>query len=262
MQKSNKKNIDFVLHYYKAGKLDTRKAIRKFKEGKGTERELHPWRYVSIAATLLILIAAGAIVLFHKDTTTLVASNIAKTYLLPDKSKITLAPHSTLSYKGDDYRKVAMTGKIYFEVKHDNTHPFDITGDMSHVRVLGTKFQVAENRATSEVYVTSGKVMFAAKSSADGIILTQGMKAVLGKGDAKPQLVQNSDINQTAWATHQFHFDNTPINDVMQQLSAYYGVSLSASENGKRLSGDFDASDINDITSIIEETLNIKISKK
>jgi transmembrane sensor len=88
------------------------------------------------------------------------------------------------------------------------------------------------------------------------------MKAVLGKGDAKPQLVQNSDINQTAWATHQFHFDNTPINDVMQQLSAYYGVRLSASESGKRLSGDFDASDINDITSIIEETLNIKISKK
>jgi transmembrane sensor len=159
MQKSNKKNIDFVLHYYKAGKLDTRKAIRKFNERKGTERELHPWRYVSIAATLLILIAAGAIVLFHKDTTTLVASNIAKTYLLPDKSKITLAPHSTLSYKGDDCRKVAMTGKIYFEVKHDNTHPFDITGDMSHVRVLGTKFQVAENRATSEVYVTSGKVI-------------------------------------------------------------------------------------------------------
>jgi transmembrane sensor len=81
-----------------------------------------------------------------------------------------------------------------------------------------------------KVYVTSGKVSFAAKSSADGIILTQGMKAVLGKGDAKPQLVQNGDINQTAWATHQFHFDNTPINDVMQQLSAYYGVRLSAAK--------------------------------
>lgn len=262
MEKTNKKNIDFVLRYYEAGKMDTRKALRQIKERTSMKRGLHLWRRASIAATLLVLVVAGAMVLFHKGTVTLTAANSVKTYLLPDQTKVTLAPHATLSYTGDNCRQVAMTGKIYFEVKHDEVHPFDITGNLSHVRVLGTKFMVDERAAAAAVYVTSGRVMFAGKGETEGMILTRGMSATLKKGMKKPRQDADGDINATAWATHTFHFDGTPIDDVLNTLSDYYGVRLTTDDTGKRLSGDFDASDINDLTSIIEETLDIKISRK
>ena len=262
MEKNDKNNIDFVLRYYEVGKLDTQKAMRQFMNRTGIRREQHPWRYVSIAATLLVLIVAGTMVLFHKDTTSLTACNAVKTFLLPDRTKVTLAPHATLTYTGDDCRKVTMTGKIYFEVKHDEAHPFDIKGDMSHVRVLGTKFMVSEGCASSEVYVISGRVLFTAKTEADGVILTKEMRATLAKGAKKPQIAESGSVNQMAWATHKFHFDNTPVNEVLNTLSCYYSTHLSANNTGKRLSGDFDANDLDDILSIIEETLNIKISQK
>lgn len=262
MEKFNKKNMDFVLHYYEAGKLDTQKAIRLIKERTGMRRESHTCRYVSIAATLLVLVVAGALLMFHKDTTTLTAGNAVRTYMLPDHSLVTLAPHSTLSFTGDDCRDVSMTGKIYFEVKHDAAHPFDINGSMSHVRVLGTKFMVSENAASSEVYVANGKVLFTAKSESDGVILTKGMRARLSKGSARPQLAEGGSVNQAAWATHKFHFDNTPVNEVLNVLSDYYNVRLSAGDTGKHLSGDFDATDLTDVTDVIEETLNIKIVRK
>lgn len=56
-----------------------------------------------------------------------------------------------------------------------------------------------------------------------------------------------------------FHFDNTPINDVLSQLSGYYHVELTASDTTRHLSGDFEADDLDLLIGMIEETLHIKI---
>ena len=56
-----------------------------------------------------------------------------------------------------------------------------------------------------------------------------------------------------------FHFDNTPINQVLAELNAYYGLQLSASDTTKHLSGDFEAESPEMLVGMIEHTLGVEI---
>ena len=127
MKKETDKNLQYVLKYYAAGRLDTRKALKAVRQRAGISvRRPSPWRWVGMAATLLVLIAAGAYMWLRLSTTTLEAGSSVVAYTLDDGTCVTLSPHSTLSYRKADCRTVAMTGHIYFQVRHDEQHPFDI----------------------------------------------------------------------------------------------------------------------------------------
>ena len=58
-----------------------------------------------------------------------------------------------------------------------------------------------------------------------------------------------------------FHFDDTPINEVLGKLSRYYDVQLSASDTTKRVSGEIEAASADDAIEVLETTLDIKINK-
>lgn len=57
-----------------------------------------------------------------------------------------------------------------------------------------------------------------------------------------------------------FKFDKEPIGKVLKKLSAYYGKSLSTTDSTKVLSGEIEATSCEDMVSIIESTLDIKIT--
>lgn len=59
-----------------------------------------------------------------------------------------------------------------------------------------------------------------------------------------------------------FHFDNTPLREVLDELSNYYGVTLTADQEDKRLTGDFEADSLNMTIRLIEEVLDITISRE
>ena len=74
--------------------------------------------------------------------------------------------------------------------------------------------------------------------------------------------IENTTISpQTspkAEARH-FHFDNTPLPEVLQTLGQHYGVTLTASETDKRLTADFDSDNLDETLSMIEQVLGVKI---
>lgn len=90
-----------------------------------------------------------------------------------------------------------MKGCIYYQVKHDEQHPFDVMGEHGHVRVLGTQFMVDERTDAPEVMVTSGKVLFTARNSEEGVFLIKGKRARLLKGAAQPKLL--ADMISMMW---------------------------------------------------------------
>jgi transmembrane sensor len=169
-------------------------------------------------------------------------------------------------------RKVRLHGVAYFEVTHDERHPFSVTNEISQVLVLGTKFlvssrQESQGMLTTDVYVTEGKVGFSPKDDhAQQLVLTRGMKARLTANDDMPRLITAGSINQTAWATGIFHFDNTPLESVLRDLSEYYSVQLYCDNMSKRLSGDFHAdpssTNLQEIIHVIEQTLDVTIQIK
>ena len=151
--KINKNEQDFVLKYFQPGKLDTRKALYKVKARVGIADEevshaatvslrMRRIRWIAVAASILVLFIIGAYTLLQPKTVMLSAESEVVAYHLPDGTRVSLMPHSSLSYQEDDCRQVEMKGCIYYQVKHDEQHPFDVMGEHGHVRVLGTQFMV------------------------------------------------------------------------------------------------------------------------
>jgi len=246
---NKKKNFDFVMRHYQQGKFDTQKALRTLFPD--THRRFSILKVAAVVAALAII---SAMVLMRERTIRLAAGQEMAVFMLPDSSRITLAPHATVAYKKRDCRTLHLTGKAYFEVKHDEVHPFIVEGSTAHVRVLGTKFQVEDSEREAIVSVTQGRVSLA------GLLLAQGQCGVMRRG-GKPQLQEATDLQlSTIWATQQWHFDNTPLSEVLRQMTQYYGKRFTTTNPEKRLTGDFDAKDMQLMVDIIEQTLETKIN--
>ncbi len=57
-------------------------------------------------------------------------------------------------------------------------------------------------------------------------------------------------------------YDNEPIGNVLRELSAYYGKRLSTKESHRRITGEIEATSLDEVIVILETTLHIKISVK
>lgn len=267
--KVSDKEQQFVFRYFQSGKLDTQKAFQKVKarwdsapevKSRAKSARLSHYWWMTVAASLLVLVVVGAYTLLQPKVVTLVSDVEAMACHLPDGTKVTLSPHSSVSYREDNSRSVEMKGCAYFQVKHDEEHPFDVNGERGHVRVLGTQFMVDERMAgTSMVLVTSGKVFFSSRDSKEGVLLTKDMQAQLLQGSKKPTMLGRCDVNDVAWATHRLHFDDTPLPEVLKELTKLSGVRYTASDNTKRLSGDFVTDSLPQVIQVIEETLEVSI---
>ena len=157
-----------------------------------------------------------------------------------------------------------MTGKIWFDVARDEARPFEVSTENTFVRVLGTEFQVdatVASRQAVKVYVAEGKVLFARKGEEDGVILTDGMDALMPVGIGAPVVSEKGDSNDIAWLRGTFVFDETPLKEVLTVLSKHYKVSFAANDLSKKLSGEFSTEDLDLIIELIESALDVNIVK-
>lgn len=65
----------------------------------------------------------------------------------------------------------------------------------------------------------------------------------------------------TEAAVASFHFDNTPLPEVLKQLERHYGVQLQVSDSNRCLTGTFRGETLDDIVRMIEEVLDVDISR-
>jgi transmembrane sensor len=270
MSENENKHLDFVVKHYQEGKLDTRKAISKFNAEHGIapapmKRKGRGWIYFAsgIAAAVLLGVMIRFALLATAEVT-LVAEGSKEVFLLPDSTRVTLARGGTLSYKEWSFkrgsRRVNLTGKGYFEVTKDAGHPFEVTTENSFVKVLGTKF-LLETLPVAKVSLYEGKVHFARTENLEGVILTEGMSALIPIGAIKPKVEHKGNPNGIAWIRGTFVFEDTPLKEVLLTLGNYYGVSFGATDMKKRLSGEFSTEDLDLIIELIESALDVKIVK-
>ena len=131
--------------------------------------------------------------------------------------------------------------------------------------MLGTAFEFDEMSREGEpvVYVTEGRVAFAVKETYGGIFLYPGMAASLKDGAGMPEEMHPDVPNPAAWATGTFVYENTPLEEVLRELSAYYGVRLSSEDTGKMLTAEFDTDEgVDGIVALIEQSLGTHINKE
>ena len=86
----------------------------------------------------------------------------------------------------------------------------------------------------------------------------------LNKTDAPAQGEMFSTLDRqkvTEHPTASFHFDDTPLPDVLAELSKWYGEELKADNSEKHLTGDFAADSLDAIINMIEEVLDVEITR-
>jgi transmembrane sensor len=173
---------------------------------------------------------------------------------------VILAPHASLSYRGTNSRTVEVSGKVYLEIRHDARNPFTIRDSSYVINDIGTRLLVDETVEKTTVYVAQGAVYFASSRDAGrGVVVRKGVAAILKKNSSNPELTNTVSPNSVTWATHQFHFYNTPLREVLVDLSDYYHVALSCPHKDIRLTGDFQTEKLDSIIGMIEQSLNVKI---
>lgn len=270
MKTNEDRMIDFVAKSYEENRFDPKKALAR-SQNDSLRRSLSLSKRTVMLKRIAGVAAAAAVGIFLylswlTSWTDYAAYDIAQTFTLPDSSSVTLAPGSTLRLqKHKDKRLVQMTGKVYFNVRHDDRAPFRVDAGSGFVKVLGTRFQV-DSRDPISVSVVSGKVLFSAiRSGEEALILTKGQSAVLDPAASKPVEITPKHPNPAAWATGEFIYDNTPLPEVLSELSEYYDVTLVAFDAGhssgesRRLSGEFSTSSLQEILNLINSALGSDI---
>lgn len=270
MKTNEDRMIDFVAKSYEENRFDPKKALARLQNG-SLRRSLSLSKRTVMLKRIAGVAAAAAVGIFLylswlTSWTGYAAYDIAQTFTLPDSSSVTLAPGSTLRLqKHKDKRLVQMTGKVYFNVRHDDRAPFRVDAGSGFVKVLGTRFQV-DSRDPISVSVVSGKVLFSAiRSGEKALILTKGQSAVLDPAASKPVEITPKHPNPAAWATGEFIYDNTPLPEVLSELSEYYDVTLVAFDAGhssgesRSLSGEFSTSSLQEILNLINSALGTDI---
>lgn len=264
------KELRFVAKYYRKGSLDIKRAY-KLTLAKAGRRQDIGYRWIAVAAVVVLLIVGGAIVFFRQSEpqeTVIAAQDSNRQVTLADGTNVVLAPHSSITF-GDDCRNLELSGKAYFDIHHDAEHEFIIHDNDYTIRDIGTRLIVdekplANGRKLTSVYVAEGSVSLVANNSSKGVIIDKEEMYQIGSGTVKPLRVSQkpSDNSLTAWATHEFHFDNTPLPTVLDDLSTYYNIRLSCpGGESKRLTADFHTDSLSTIIGMIEETLNVNIKQ-
>lgn len=270
MKTNEDRMIDFVAKSYEENRFDPKKALARSQNGSLhrslslSKRTVMLKRIIGIAAAVIVGIFLYTS--WRTSWTDYMAYDIPQTFTLPDSSSVTLAPGATLRLqRHKDNRLVQMTGKVYFNVRHDDRAPFRVDAGTGFVKVLGTRFQVDALDSTS-VSVVSGKVLFTdSRSDGEGLILTKGQSAVLDPAASKPVEITPKHPNPAAWATGEFIYDNTPLPEVLSELSEYYDVTLVAFDAGhssgesRSLSGEFSTSSLQEILNLINSALGTDI---
>lgn len=146
--------------------------------------------------------------------------------ILPDGTMVWLNAASLLryptSFSGNE-RSVELTGEGYFEVATSASRPFIVSTNGITVQVLGTHFNVTAYPDDTTINITLAEGSVKVNES---VVLKPGQQAQVNRQGVIKKVV--ADLETTlAWKEGLFVFKNTPIDDVMRQVSRWYDASIS-----------------------------------
>ena len=228
-----------------------------------------PARVATIAACLLLLVAAGIVwheeiaVGLESDYATAVGERVPIT--LADGSRIHLNTHSALAVDfGSAARYVRLLrGEAWFEVSSDAARPFTVETPQGSVRVTGTSFGVRRDDGAMLVKLTEGDVQLSLPGSAETVGLAAGQQARLSaEGISDP--VSFDRTAATAWLRGQMVFYDTPLAEVVASLNRYRPgriVILDEELHRLKVSGVFTTDDPDAALTVIADTLPVGVTR-
>lgn len=150
---------------------------------------------------------------------------------LPDGSEIWLNANSQVVIPAsfnETYRDVNLQkGEAYFKVAKDKSKPFRVFASKTKIEALGTEFNVRYDNENKDVkaFLVEGSIIVSKKNEQSLIRPNQ-----LYKGDDLTGLSSVSEIEnpttQYAWKSGYFEYANTPLLEILNDLSKWYNFSF------------------------------------
>ena len=150
--------------------------------------------------------------------------------VLSDGTKVKLNTDSKLvfpvQFSGDE-RVVELNGEAYFDVAHDESHPFIVKSQQITTTVLGTKFDIKSYEDVSAtVTLIEGAVKVENNSKPeDNVTLSPNQNVILTKnGQLSINYVEAS--HSIKWTEDLFYFNQTPMMMAMKDMGRWYNVNI------------------------------------
>jgi ferric-dicitrate binding protein FerR (iron transport regulator) len=188
-----------------------------------------------LAASVLIVCGIASWVLFrNQGSPKMIRISALKGHIsnitLPDGSTICLNAGSTVSYPEtfSDKREVQLIdGEAFFDVKHDEKHPFVVHYGNLHTQVLGTSFNIRYYKKLNDVRVTvvRGLVEVGSQTKSFGLITPD--KEIIYRQDDKSYNTRTVNSKKVAaWKSNEINLYNVPFEDLMVELENIYGLQI------------------------------------
>ena len=153
--------------------------------------------------------------------------------VLPDGSKVWLNAESTIQFPVPFHKKsrnINLVGEAFFDVIKNPNQPFIVQSGKIKVTVLGTRFNFKAFALdpTIEVVLEKGKIALNLPGNAgeNETFMNPGDRLIYEKAGNVATL-RNENINKyIAWHNGKLIFNNTPITEVAQMLSRWYGIEV------------------------------------
>jgi transmembrane sensor len=261
-----------VAQYPESTSIDTEAALRKVKSQfaappKAPARRFSIWYATAAAAAVALLVVA--VFALQRDpvlTENFVALDQTTNNTLADGSVVSLNRNSTITTAFvKKQRRVKLKGEGYFSVMSDSKRPFVIEAAELETEVVGTKFNIDNQRDTNIVHVsvTEGIVRLRYKEQQE--LLTAGQQAIFDRRIKKIQRISvAASPNAGAFRNRVLVFDDTPLAEVVAEIEKVYGVSIALKIDDLsncRLHVPFNNKPIEYVMEVIETTLSIKATK-
>ncbi len=211
-------------------------------------------RWLSIAAGVLLAVAAGWFLLRDDATVLNNATNGPLAVALPDGTEVILQQGASLSYDDeflDTERNIDLEGQGFFKVAKDAQKPFLVHANGTTLRVTGTEFNLRVDGEELEVEVSEGSVNLEYEDEVVAVGLNQ---CGLAKAGVTPVLMEAPYLNRHAWYTGKLVFNEAPIRQVLNTIHSNWGVSVTLPQACDFVvNSTYSAKSSSDIPSILEQ---------
>ena len=225
-----------ILHSDELSKMTTPGALEKTSRKSKVRRLVY--RYAAAAAAVVIAGLSGVFVEREINYNKMTAQTNVLEVPAGQRMSVTLSDGTQVQLNGNtriEYpvifsrkqRNVKLSGEAFFEVKHDERHPFIVETFASKVEVLGTRFNVYADEA-SEYFSTAlvdGKVRVTTNDeTAEQVVLAPDEMVrfvnnhlVVTKVDAE---------NLISWTEGYINLADTDFESLMHRFENVYGVKI------------------------------------
>lgn len=160
-----------------------------------------------------------------------VSSDQKKQVILPDGSQVWINSNSVLSYPQsfkDGVREVNLSGEAYFDIKHDSNKPFIVHTGKIVTTVLGTAFNIKEDKSlqTIIVTVTRGKVKVA-NGTNQLAILKPNQQVIFNIPENKAVQEETDSQKAIAWQQNDLLFEDITFEQAALKLEQRFKVKIS-----------------------------------